>query len=219
MNSDVGSSSYLSTDSVQVDSIAYVDEATTESASKLCLKQKPAALETILLQSLNESNMVVCVKDINKLVLKQNDACKTLCGDREGEACLIGCMEVYDADTNQQWHSWGNRTYKNCYLHNNYYNVTILCSEQHLTTILQPLDNQHAKAIEYYQGIGLSKRELEVISSAVTGSSNIDICEELNISKATLRTHLNKVYTKVSEAGGSLLHLPEKRSSAGNKCF
>jgi hypothetical protein len=42
----------------------------------------------------------------------------------------------------------------------------------------------HVLAIEYYQTIGLSKRELEII-----------------FLKATLRTHLNKVYTKVSEAG------------------
>jgi len=168
-------------------------------------------IDTLLMQTLNESNMVVCVKDINKVVLKQNDACKTLCENREGEACVIGCMEIYEADSSQQWARWGNRTYKNRYLHNDYYNVSLLCSEQHLITILQPLDKQYSKAIEYYKNIGLSKRELEVISLVITGSSNIDICDELNISNATLRTHLNKVYSKVRETGGTPEFLPEKR--------
>jgi DNA-binding CsgD family transcriptional regulator len=207
------SQSHLNTPPVDVINVP------SESLAKSKSTVNVDSLDMILMQSLNDSNMVVCVKDANKFVLKQNDACKTLCGDREGEKCCIGCMEVYDADKSQQWNTWGNRTYKNCFLHESFYNVTILCSEQHLTTILQPLEQKHAKAIEYYKDLGLSKRELEVISLVITGYSNIDICQDLNISKATLRSHLNNVYSKVSDAGGSLAHLPQERSSAGSVYF
>ncbi len=211
MSLNAGSSGHV----VKVDAESSCKTAPTDSINdSTTFEKKSPSLDSILMQSLNESDMIVCVKDINKIVLKQNDACKTLCKDREGEECCIGCMEIYEVDTSQQWEKWGNRTYKNCYLHDDYYNVSLLCSESYLTTILQPLDKQHAKAIEYYKNIGLSKRELEVISLVVTGSSNIDICDELNISNATLRSHLNKVYSKVNEAGGSLEYLPKKRSNA-----
>ncbi len=202
---------------VKVDAESSCKAAPTSSTIDNPTSEKNSpSLDSILMQSFEESNMLVCVKNIDKVVLKQNDYCKKICGDREGEECCIGCMEIYEADTSQQWEKWGNRTYKNCYLHNDYYNVSLLCSEHHLTTILQPLDKQHAKAIEYYKNIGLSKRELEVITLVVTGSSNIDICDDLNISNATLRSHLNKVYSKVSEAGGSPVYLPKKRSNAGS---
>ncbi len=171
--------------------------------------------DDLLLTSLNEADMVLCIKDVNKQVLQQNIACKTLCGDREGETCLIGCMEIFAQDNNQQWNSWGNRTYPNSYLHDGYYDVTILSSEQHLTTILQPLAQKQAQAVEYYKNIGLSKRELQVITEVIKGSSNNDICQRLSISNATLRTHLNKVYAKVTDTGDSISHLPKERYSAG----
>ncbi len=177
------------------------------------VNESSLTLDSVLMQSLDEGSMLVCVKDIDKMVLKQNGECKNTCGDREGQMCCEGCMEIYDTDGSQQWNDWGNRTYKNCNLHNSYYDVTLICSERHLVTILQPLEERHTMAIEYYQSIGLSKRELEVI----TGSSNSDICKKLSISNATLRTHLNKVYAKVSEAGGSVIHIPKERSSASGR--
>ena len=34
--------------------------------------------------------MLVCVKGIDRKVLKQNGGCKTLCGNREGLVCSDG---------------------------------------------------------------------------------------------------------------------------------
>ena len=172
-------------------------------------------LETVLLQSLEEGGMIVCIKDLDKIVLKQNKSCIKLCGDREGQICCDGCMEIYAQDDSQQWDRWGNRTYRNSYLHDNYYDVTLLCSDHHLVSILQPLEEKQAIAIEHYRKLGLSKRELEVITEAVAGLSNTQISEKLSISNATIRTHLNNIYAKVLDAGGSLSHIPKQRSNAG----
>ena len=49
----------------------------------------------ILEQSLDASDVAVCVKDANKRVLSQNDYCRKLCGEREGQTCEVGCMELY----------------------------------------------------------------------------------------------------------------------------
>ncbi len=174
---------------------------------------KNAELSAILLASLEEGGMLVCIKDNNKLVLKQNQASKKICGNREGQLCCIGCMEVFDLDKDQQWEKWGSRTYKNCYIHNIYYNATLICSDQHLVTILQPLGEKQLVAIKYYQEIGLSKREVEVISQVIAGLNNTAICEKFSISHSTLRTHLNNIYRKTNDAGASPHYIPKDRSN------
>jgi len=171
-------------------------------------------LETILLQSLEEGGMIVCIKDLDKVVLKQNESCIKLCGDREGQVCCDGCMEIYEQDDSHQWDRWGNRTYRNSYLHDNYYDVTLLCSDNHLVSILQPLEEKQAIAIEHYQKLGLSKRELEVITEAVAGLSNVQIGKKLSISNATIRTHLNNIYALVLYTCGSLSHMTKQRHKA-----
>jgi DNA-binding CsgD family transcriptional regulator len=176
---------------------------------------KQAALDAILLESLEEGGMLLCVKDIDKTVLKQNGGCKKLCGDREGQVCCNGCMEVYDNDDTQQWNHWGNRTYRNCYIHDSYYDVTLLCSDRHLVTIMQPLEEKQAIALKYYREVGISTREMEVITQVIAGLTNAKICEKLAISNSTLRTHLNSIYNQVHEAGGSLEHIPRERRGTG----
>jgi DNA-binding CsgD family transcriptional regulator len=120
-------------------------------------------------------------------------------------------MEIYENDTMQQWKDWGNRTYKNCFLHERYFDVTLLCSNSHLVTILQPLEEKQAIAKEYYRKMGLSKREMEVVAHAIAGLSNTEISEKLHIANATLRTHLNNAYRKIDDAEGTLEHLPTNR--------
>ncbi|RLA52627.1 MAG: hypothetical protein DRQ65_06785 [Gammaproteobacteria bacterium] len=173
---------------------------------------RQSTLDAILLESLEEDGMLLCVKDIDRTVLKQNGDCKKLCGDREGQVCCDGCMEIYDNDDTQQWNHWGNRTYGNCYIHDSYFNVTLLCSDRYLITIMQPLEEKQAIALKYYREVGISKREMEVITQVIEGFTNAEICEKLTISNSTLRTHLNSIYNQVYEAGGSLEHIPRERS-------
>jgi len=169
-------------------------------------------LDSLLLNSIEQAGMAVCIKDVNKTVLKQNNKCINLCGQLENKVCNDHCMAIYNADNNQQWNKWGNRSYPNSYLHDDYFDVTLLCSEQHVTTILQPLKQKHTDAIAYYSTMGLSKREMQVISKAIADLSNEEICNQLSISKPTLRSHLNNIYRKVAESGGSLKYIPPKRS-------
>ena len=173
------------------------------------------ALEAILLESLEEGGMLVCVKDIDRKVLKQNAGCKRLCGDREEQVCGDGCMAVYENDDTQQWKHWGSRTYRNCRIYASYYDLTLLCSDQHLVTIMQPLEEKQAIALKYYRELGLSRRETEVITQVIAGLNNAEICEKLSISNSTLRSHLNSIYHQVHEAGGSLEHIPGERARSG----
>lgn len=162
-------------------------------------------------QSLEASDVAVCVKDPQQRVLMQNDYCRELCGERKGEVCETGCMELYAKDNSQQWKDWGSRTYKNSFLLDDFFDVTLLCSTHNIITFLQPLKDKHEMAFAYYRGKGLTKRETEVVTLAIKGICNSEICKSLSISKATLRTHLNNVYRKFRDSGQVPAFIPANR--------
>ncbi len=161
--------------------------------------------------SLQRSDIAVCVKDTAKKVLLQNERCRDVCGNKLGEVCTQGCMELYAEDKYQQWKDWGSRVYRNSFIHGGFYDVTLLCSSAHIITFLQPLKEKYDMALAYYREKGLTKREVEVISLTIQGISNSEICRRLSISKATLRTHLNRVYSKLRDLGEMAEFLPARR--------
>ena len=170
--------------------------------------------ETLLEQSLDAADIAVCIKDSGKRVLQQNDACRHLCGNQLDKVCAEGCMALYAGDQNQQWKDWGPRVYKNSLIHGSFHDVTLLCSAERIITFLQPLSEKYAQALEYFQGKGLTRRETEVISLTIQGAKNTDICDQLAISKATLRTHLNNIYRKFRDKGELPEFIPANRLTA-----
>jgi DNA-binding CsgD family transcriptional regulator len=155
----------------------------------------------MLAESLIEDNIAVCVKDAKKTVLEQNDLCRAICGDCLGKVCQSGCMALYAEDGSQQWKAWGSRVYNNGCVNNAFFDVTLLCSDQHIITFLQPLQEKYEAALRYYRARGLTRRQADVVSLAIQGATNADICERLSISRATLRTHLNNIYRKLRDLG------------------
>jgi len=168
-------------------------------------------MSSVIDKCMDEDGVVVCIKDRKTKILQQNEACQNLCGNHLGEECHIACMGLYEKDESQQWEKWGSRTYRNCHLHEQYFDVTIISTSKHITTFLQPLQNKQQHALKFYKECGLSKRELEVIELAISGLSNQEISDNLFISTATLRSHLTNIYNRVKEAGGSVEYLPFKR--------
>jgi len=168
-------------------------------------------MTALLEEALCADNVAVCVKDCGKKVLMQNDYCRSICGSRVGDACHDGCMELYATDKAQQWKDWGSRVYRNSFMHGGFFDVTLLCSSEHIITFLQPLKEKYETALAYYRDKGLTRRETEVVSLTVQGVSNSEICKHLSISRATLRTHLNNVYNKLRDLGEPLEFLPANR--------
>jgi DNA-binding CsgD family transcriptional regulator len=66
-------------------------------------------------------------------------------------------------------------------------------------------------ALAYYRDRDLTRRETEVVSLTIRGVSNPEICEQLSISRATLRTHLNNVYRKFRDLGEVPEFMPANR--------
>lgn len=168
-------------------------------------------MENILEQAFLGSSMGVCIKDLSGKVLKQNKHCSKVCGNYMGKVCKVACMELYAEDETWQWNKWGSSVYSNSFVHNAYYDITLLCNEEHLVTFLQPLEKKHRIALSYYENLNLTKRETEVILYIIQGVSNQNIYEKLSISKATLKTHLNNIYKKADEKGVKLKYIPSNR--------
>jgi DNA-binding CsgD family transcriptional regulator len=161
--------------------------------------------------SLQESAVAVCVKDTARKVLMQNRRCRDICGSRTGQVCETGCMALYAADQSRQWKDWGSHTYCNSFIHDHYYDVTLLCSARYIISFLQALEHKYQAAAAYYEEQGLTRRELEVMALAIRGVSNSRICDRLSISKATLKTHLNHAYAKLREQDQKPSYVPNHR--------
>jgi len=168
-------------------------------------------MNTVLEQVFETGELGVCVKDSQGKVLQQNRLCLDICGDCLGQVCKVACMELYARDKSRQWQNWGSHVYHNSYAHNGFYDITLLCNNENLITFLQPLSEKHQKALDYYTGMNLTKREMEILSYIIKGASNLDICEQLSVSKATIKTHLNNVYKKLNDKGVELKYFPKNR--------
>ena len=168
-------------------------------------------MDTFLEATLMDNDLGVCVKDAKGKVIQQNKLCLDICGDCLGKVCNVACMELYANDKSRQWNQWGSHVYKNSYAHDGFYDITLLCSNTHMITFLQPLEDSYKEALDYYKKINLTKREEEILSYIIRGASNADICDKISISKATIKTHINNVYKKAHDMNLALKYLPENR--------
>lgn len=166
----------------------------------------------ILGAAIDNGSFAACVKDHDSRVLAQNGTCRNICGDRSGKICDQGCMQLLAGDDTNQWDNWGSRVFHNSLVHGAFYDVTLLCSDGHIISLLQPLAERQTRALDYYQDLGLTEREQQVIELTIEGWSNAEIRHRLGISQATLRTHLNRVYNKLREQGKEPRFLPGNRS-------
>lgn len=166
----------------------------------------------ILHEALLDGAVGVCVKDGNGHVLMQNERCRDICGTRVGSVCSDGCMAVSADDRDRQWHDWGSSTYANTTVNGALFDVTMIRSPQRITTLLQALEERHQTALALYSQAGLTPREEEALALILRGDTNTRIAASLGISRATLRTHLNRIYTKLRQHGISTEFLPGCRT-------
>lgn len=164
-------------------------------------------------QTLGDRGIGVCVRDGEQRVQSQNEACADLCGDRQGQTCDEGCVELCQADQARSEDAEGTRLYADKQIFGKSHDVTVIQSGDKRITLLQPLEARHQRALSAFLDAGLTKREMEVIGLVVQGRSNSEICEQLCISKATLRTHLNRAYRKAREHGVPPVDLPPSRQA------
>ena len=166
----------------------------------------------MLEHSLSSGSVAVCVKDQDRKVLMQDDLCRSICGERTGQVCNDGCMQLLAADRQRQWRDWGCTVYRNSRIHDEHFDVSLICSDERIITFLQPLEEKYRAALVHYATMGLTGREQQILGLILRGRTNLQICEELSISRPTLRTHLNRAYAKLRDGGASMEFLPGCRT-------
>lgn len=146
-----------------------------------------------------ESTLGLCVKNKDKEVLYQDQKCLNSCGDMRGQICTKGCMESYATVP-------GMTLVKNSKVNDGTVDAVVINDNQKITTLLyhhgQSVHNEEedklmrAKLISF----GLTKSELAIFLKVLKGARNTEICQELFISRATLKTHLNNIYKKLPDS-------------------
>ncbi len=146
-----------------------------------------------------ESTLGLCIKNKDKEVLYQDQKCLDSCGDMRGQICTKGCMESYATVP-------GMTLVKNSKVNDGTVDAVVINDNQKITTLLyhhsQNVQNEEddrlmrAKLISF----GLTKSELAIFLKVLKGARNTEICQELFISRATLKTHLNNIYKKLPDS-------------------
>lgn len=168
-------------------------------------------MDTVFESALFDNDLGVCVRNPEGKVLQQNKLCLEICGDNQGNVCNVGCMELYACDRSRQWNNRGSHLYENSYTQGGFYDITLLSSNTHMITFLQPLSEKYKEALDYYKILDLTKREREILSYLIKGATNKEISDKIFISRATIKTHLNNFYKKVNDMDLELRYLPKSR--------
>jgi DNA-binding CsgD family transcriptional regulator len=145
----------------------------------------------------------VCVAGHDGKIIFQNKVCVSLCPVTKGTVC-----HLFSNDSHLSSHLSKEQLaniditegmiFRKCQIiMNTLVDVVTINDGSTLTTMLYPLTNHIQKLHVLLKEYDLSKRELEVAYLMLDGRSNEAIAHELFISKATLKTHINRIYKKI----------------------
>lgn len=132
-----------------------------------------------------------CICNQNNIVIEQSPLCIQMCGDRKGASCTDGCREhLKNCELNS-----GSIMLKNRTVHQNQMDIVCYSEGEEHVIILTKSQKQVFKIAELKN---LTSKEREVANLINKGYSNKEILENLNISKSTLKTHINHIYQKLN---------------------
>ena len=138
----------------------------------------------------------ICVKDVSKKVLFQNDVCTTLCGMQLGNTCSKLCMKVY-RDCVEGKSEIGSQYFANQKVGEKVYDFILIHDGKLLTTLVLDLNSKIQTDREFFRRFDLTQQETKILKLVLQGLSNKEIATALFISPATLRNHLNHIYKKI----------------------
>ena len=146
---------------------------------------------------LKGENIVVCVKDLNGAIVDQNEACSRLCGNHTGSPCKLGCMEFQTGQASLSEKAKRFQVLNGRSIHGKFFDVLYINSKEHHTTVLYPVETTDSDIDTLAEAHELTPRELEIGRLIQRGFTNREIMKKLFISKATLKTHINRIYRKL----------------------
>lgn len=151
-------------------------------------------------KTLDFNEVGICMTDASKKVIHQNKRCKEICGDQIDHSCSL-CQRPTTQDTQTSpdpfLSSAAIQPFTQTLINN------ILCdvckvqeNGQKELTIFYPTEQLSTEFESLIKDAGLTTQETKIATLLLKNHSNLDIQNTLNITKATLKTHLNRLYKK-----------------------
>jgi DNA-binding CsgD family transcriptional regulator len=148
-------------------------------------------------RGLNLNKVGICIKSQDETVEHQNELCIKTCGNQVGKKCEKGCMLHYKNSSVDAAFDRGFKLLKNLDSDGHSLDAVMFNDGQKLTTLFYDKAEVLKNQMEFIKRFSLSKAELSVIEKFLAGYKSREIADQLFISKATLRTHLNNIYKKL----------------------
>lgn len=137
----------------------------------------------------------VCVRSPDGAVLFQNETSQSICGDALARVCDGACARFCAGDAGSE--HGGPQFARGERLHKSYCDLVVRASGDGWLTLLFPLAGRIEKHRQAFLSKGLTPRETEIALLAAIGRSNKEIMRETGLTKATVRTHLNRIHQKL----------------------
>lgn len=162
------------------------------------IKKNKSPVEGILVEDFfREMSLGVCIKDLEKKVLYQNEISKSLCDNQSGCVCEKGCMENYQPSIEDVYLE-GISKRKVVTNEKHSFEVVVINDGKQILTLQYKLSDKVKKILTKIQEFKLTNKEEEIIKLKILRVSNKVIAANLDIAEATLHTHLNNLYKKLS---------------------
>lgn len=142
----------------------------------------------------------ICVKSPDWMIEHQNASCIAICGNNIGKRCQDTCWRVTRSTALGTGREVGIKAFKNKGFRNNACDVAMVFQEDRITSFLCPLTEEAEREKQALQTRGLTNREIEIFQLRKRGFKNIEIEHELNISRATLKTHIGHILKKINSS-------------------
>lgn len=149
-----------------------------------------------VLNTLVASHVGICIKDLTKKILFQNQACMNRCGDKAGATCRDQCMKSYHSHSDPIALQ-GVHIPPHVDMATKDFETVVVNDGRFITTIQCPITEKNSAIMEEILKYGLTKTELKIVEMRLGHLSNQEVATKLFISSATLRTHLNNAYKKM----------------------
>ncbi len=135
----------------------------------------------------------VCVRDPSAVIVFQNHACRAVCGDALGKTCERACLKTSSNGAS----TGGPRLKPGQQLHGVRCDVAVFEGANDSVTLIVSREERLAEQRAYFEGRGLTPRETEIATLVLLGHTNQEIVATTGLTKATVRTHLNRVHQKL----------------------
>lgn len=148
----------------------------------------------------------MCRRDVSGRVLAQSEACLRICGNRQGDVCRDHCAE--HVGFLEVLHTKKTKLVNSRMIGEQIFDIVVTPDATGVTTFLFKTDCRvWPDFIKVLRNHTLTKRELVVAKMIWQGFGNREISKKLYISLATVKTHINRIYSKLGAHAGILSQL------------